>query len=150
MTGRNLVRSRIVVSHKLTLPVLTLALALSASAQPDKILQGLGGRDKQSDSKTTSGLTEALQIGTEHAVDQTGTTDGFFKNEAIKILMPEKLRTAEKGLRLAGMGPKIDEFELSMTRAAEKAAPAARGIFKDALMQMTFNDARKILTGGNT
>jgi Protein of unknown function (DUF4197) len=150
MTGRDLVRSKVAVSHKLTLPILTFALALSASAQPDKILQGLGGHDKQSDSKTASGLTEALQIGTEHAVDLTGTTDGFFKNEAIKILMPEKLRTAEKGLHLAGMGPKIDEFELSMNRAAEKAAPAARAIFKDALMQMTFDDARQILTGGNT
>ena len=56
----------------------------------------------------------------------------------------------EKGLRLAGMGSKLDEFELSMNRAAEKAAPAARGIFKDALTQMTFDDARKILTGGDT
>ena len=125
-------------SHNLTLPLLTIALALSASAQPS------------SDSKTASGLKEALQIGTNRAVDLTGTTDGFFKNEAIKILMPEKLRTAEKGLRLTGMGPKIDEFELSMNRAAEKAAPAARGIFKDALLQMSFDDARQILTGGNT
>jgi uncharacterized protein DUF4197 len=66
------------------------------------------------------------------------------------ILMPEKLRAVEKGLRMAGMGAKIDEFELSMNRAAEKAAPTARGIFKDALMQVTFDDARKILTGGNT
>jgi hypothetical protein len=114
------------------------------------LIGGLGGHGKQSDSTTASGLTETLQIGTEHAVDLTGTTDGFFKNEAIKILLPEKLRTAEKGLRLAGMGPKIDEFELIMNRAAEKAAPAARGIFKDAFMQMTFDDARKILTGGNT
>ena len=150
MTGRDLVRSKVAMSRKLTLPLLTLALALSASAQPDKILQGLGGHDKPSDSRAASGLKEALQIGTEHAVDLTGTTDGFFKNEAIKILMPEKLRTAEKGLRLAGMGPKIDEFELSMNRAAEKAAPAARGIFKDALTQMTFDDARKILTGGDS
>ena len=137
------------MTRRLTLPLLTLVLALSASAQADKILQGLGGHD-QGDSRTASGLKEALQIGTEHAVDLTGTTDGFFKNEAIKILMPEKLRTTEKGLRAAGMGPKIDEFELSMNRAAEKAAPAARAIFKDALMQMTFDDARKILTGGNT
>ena len=91
-----------------------------------------------------------MQIGTEHAVDLTGTTDGFFKNEAIKILLPDRLRSAEKGLRLAGMGPKVDEFELSMNHAAEKAAPAARNIFKDALTQMTFDDARKILTGGDT
>ena len=138
------------MSYKLALSLLALTLGLPALGQIDKILGGLGNRGNQSDSQTASGLKEALQIGTDHAVDLTGTTDGFFKNEAIKILMPEKLRTVEKGLRMAGMGAKIDEFELSMNRAAEKAAPAARVIFKDALMQMTFDDARKIVTGGNT
>ncbi len=136
--------------HKLTLALLAVALALPAHAQLDKILQGLGNRSSSGDSKTAAGLKEALQIGTDHAVDLTGTTDGFFKNAAIKILMPEKLRPVEKGLRFAGMGSKVDEFELSMNRAAEKAAPAARSIFKDALLQMTFTDARNILTGGDT
>ena len=64
--------------------------------------------------------------------------------------MPKKLRMAEKNLRMAGVGAKIDEFKLSMNRAAEKAAPAARDIFKSALIRITFDDARKILTGGNT
>ena len=136
--------------RKFTIPILAFTLAVTANAQFDKIISGIGKPGNQSDAKTSSGLKEALAIGTEHAVDLTGTPDGFFKNEAIKILMPEKLRMAEKGLRMAGMGGKIDEFELSMNRAAEKAAPAARGIFKDALTQMTFDDARKILTGGNT
>jgi hypothetical protein len=138
------------MSHKLSLSILVVVLAQPGNAQLDKIIGGLGNRGNPSDSQTASGLKEALKIGTDHAVDLTGTTDGFFKNEAIKILMPEKLRTVEKGLRMAGMGAKIDEFELSMNRAAEKAAPAARGIFKDALTQMTFDDARRILTGGNT
>lgn len=138
------------MSRKATLSLLAFVLLLPANAQIGKVFEGLGNRGETSDSKTASGLKEALQIGTDHAVDLTGTTDGFFKNEAIKILLPEKLRTAEKALRMAGMGTKVDEFELSMNRAAEKAAPAARGIFKDALMQMTFDDASKILTGGNT
>ncbi|MDQ1468526.1 MAG: hypothetical protein QOJ99_6 [Bryobacterales bacterium] len=138
------------MSHKLALILVTFALVLPADAQLDKILGGLGDRGNQSDSKTASGLKEALRIGTDHAVDFTGRTDGFLKNEAIRILMPEKLRGPEKALRLAGMGPKLDEFELSMNRAAEQATPAARGIFKDSLMQMTFDDARKILTGGDT
>ena len=124
-----------------------LLLALPGHAQLDKILGGLGG---QSDTKAAAGLKEALQIGTDHAVDLTGTTDGFFKNQAIKILLPDKLRAVGQGLRMAGMGSQVDDFELSMNRAAEKAAPAARGIFKDALTQMTFDDARKILLGGNT
>jgi hypothetical protein len=134
---------------RLALSLLAFSLASSAHAQLDKAIGGLGIHNNQGDSTTASGLKEALQIGTDHAVDLTGTTDGFFKNEAIRILMPEKLRTVEKGLRLAGMGGKIDEFELSMNRAAEKAAPAARGIFKDALTHMSFDDARKILTGGD-
>jgi hypothetical protein len=138
------------VSPKLALPLLALALVAPAGAQLDKILGGLGGHGSPTDSKTASGLKEALQIGTDHAVDLTGKTDGYFANQAIKILLPEKLRTVEKGLRLAGTGAKIDEFELSMNRAAEKAAPAARSIFKDALVQMTFDDARRILTGGDT
>jgi len=135
--------------YKLMLLLAALALDLPG-AQFGKIFEGLGKGGNPGDSKTASGLKEALRIGTDHAVDLTGATDGFFKNEAIKILMPEKIRTVEKGLRMAGMGAKLDEFELSMNRAAEKAAPAARGIFKDALTQMTFDDARKILTGGNT
>jgi hypothetical protein len=64
--------------------------------------------------------------------------------------MPEKLQTLEKGLRLVGYGPQVDEFVLSMNRAAERAAPAAKQIFWDAIGEMTFDDARKILTGGDT
>jgi len=64
--------------------------------------------------------------------------------------MPEKLRTVEKGLRTVGYGPQIDEFVLSMNRSAEKAAPAAKQIFWDAIGEMTFDDARKILNGGDT
>jgi hypothetical protein len=138
------------MSNRLKLTFLAVVLVLPANAQFGKALEGLTNRGGPSDSKSASGIKEALQIGADHAVALTGTTDGFFKNEAIKILLPDKLRTAEKGLRLAGMGPKIDEFELSMNRAAEKAAPAARDIFKDAVRQMTFDDVRKILTGGNT
>jgi hypothetical protein len=138
------------MSHQIIRLFLILTALQPASGQFDKILGGLGGRGGPSESKTVSGLKEALRIGTDHAVDLTGTTDGFFANQAIKILLPEKLRTVEKGLRVAGLGAKVDEFELSMNRAAEKAAPSARGIFKDALAQMTFDDVRRIMTGGNT
>jgi len=128
-----------------------LALGLAASparAQLDRLLQGLGvGSSSLSDAKIGEGLKEALKVGTENTVNLTGKTDGFFANQAIKILMPEKLRTVETGLRAVGYGPKVDEFVLSMNRAAERAAPAARGIFSDALGAMTFDDARKIWSG---
>ena len=130
------------------------ALLWSASgyAQLEKAIQGLGlgGKGGLSDSKINSGLKEALKIGTENAVGLTGKTDGYFKNQAIKILMPEKLRGLEKGLRAVGYGPQVDEFILSMNRAAEKAAPSAKKIFRDAITSMTFEDARKILGGNET
>ncbi|HEU5251413.1 MAG TPA: DUF4197 domain-containing protein [Thermoanaerobaculia bacterium] len=103
-----------------------------------------------SDAKTAAGLKEALQVGVGNAVNLTGQVDGYFKNQAIKILMPKQLQSLEKGLRAVGYGPKVDEFVLSMNRAAEKAAPQAREIFGGAIKEMTFADAGQILTGGDT
>ena len=126
---------------------------LPASAQLDRIYKGLGVGGQGSglsDAKIGSGLKEALQIGTENAVSLTGKTDGYFMNQVIKILMPEKLKTFEKGLRAVGYGPQIDEFVLSMNRSAEKAAPFAKQIFWDAIGEMTFDDVRKILSGNDT
>ena len=123
-----------------------------AIAQIDKILKGLGvGQQSElSDAKVGSGLKEALKVGTENTVSLTGKLDGYFRNQAIKILMPEKLKTVEKALRTVGYGSEVDEFVLSMNRAAEKAAPPAKEIFWDAISEMTFEDARKILSGGDT
>lgn len=141
------------IVRMLMLGVVILLAAFPASAQLDKIFKGLGIGQKESglsDSKIISGLKEALQIGTDQAVHLTGKTDGYFLNQMIKILMPEKLKTFEKGLRAVGYGPQVDEFVLSMNRAAEKAAPTAKDIFWGAIKEMTFDDARKILSGNDT
>jgi len=137
------------------------ALALAAiivvstapdSAQLEQVFKklGLGKRNELSDEKITSGLKEALQVGTDNAVRSTGRPDGYFGNEAIKVLMPEKLRTLEKGLRAIGYGPDVDEFVLSMNRAAERAAPHAKAIFWDAILELSFEDARQIFSGSDT
>jgi len=130
-----------------------LLTAFPASAQLDRLFKSLGGGEKGgglSDVKIGSGLKEALKIGAENAVNFTGKEDGFFLNQAIKILMPEKLRTFEKGLRAVGYGPQVDEFVLSMNRSAEKATPFAKQIFWDAIGEMTFDDVRKIFSGNDT
>jgi len=132
-----------------------LLVAAPASAQLDQLMKGLGGLGigqsaSLGDAKIGAGLKEALKVGTENAVGFTGKTDGYFLNQAIKILMPEKLRTMEQGLRAVGYGPQVDEFILSMNRAAERAAPAAKQIFWDAIGEMTIDDARKILGGSDT
>lgn len=136
----------------LALGAIVLLTAAPALAQFDRILKkyGLGHQGGLTDVKIGSGLKEALKIGTENAVKLTGRPGGYFRNQAIKILMPEQLQTLEKGLRLVGYGPQVDEFVLNMNRAAERAAPAAKRIFWDAIGEMTFGDARKILDGGDT
>ena len=136
----------------LTIMMVVLLTALPASAQLDRIFKGLGIGQKGglSDAKIGSGLKEALKIGAENTVSLTGKTDGYFLNQAIKILMREKLRSLEKGLRAVGYGPQVDEFVLSMNRSAEQAAPFAKQIFWDALGEMTFEDARRIWSGTET
>jgi hypothetical protein len=125
-----------------------------AWAQFDRVLKGLrgaaGGDGGLHDARIGPGLQEALKVGTENAVLQTGQTDGFFANKTIKILMPKSLQAMEQPLRLVGFGPKIDEFVLGMNRAAEKAVPFAKEIFWDAIGQMSFDDAKRILNGGDT
>lgn len=123
-----------------------LVLSIAMLLTPINIVQ-FGGL---SDSRIISGLKEALTIGSGNAIKLTGAVDGFFKNAVIKILLPKQLSTLARGLRVIGQGAKVDEFELSMNRAAEKAAPQARQIFVNAIRQMTITDARKILTGGDT
>ncbi|HVO80912.1 MAG TPA: DUF4197 domain-containing protein [Terriglobales bacterium] len=138
----------------------SIALLLSCStltaAQLDQALkkaeETLAQRDTSglSDDKIIAGLKQALEVSTGKAVALTGKPDGFLKNAAIKILLPPKLKTVGQGLRMLGMGAKVDELEVGMNRAAEQAAPKAKAIFLAALKKMTFDDARQILTGGDT
>ena len=116
----------------------------------DRLTKRGGAASSLSNDRIVSGLKEALQIGTANAVSLTGKTDGFSANKAIRIILPERLRLVEKGLRIAGFGSSVDEFELCMNRAAEKAAPEARSIFVGAIREMTLTDGRAILAGGNT
>ena len=137
-----------------TAVVALLLSAASSSAQLPDIFKGLpqlpssgGGLG---DARIGQGLKEALKVGTENAVGLTGRVDGYFANQAIKILMPERLKSLEQGLRLIGQGERVDELVLGMNRAAEKAAPFAREIFVGAIGDMSIDDARKILSGPDT
>lgn len=102
------------------------------------------------ESRTVSGLKEALRIGTQNAVNRTSRTDGYLSNDLIRIELPKSLQTMARGLRTVGFGDQIDEVEVAMNRAAEQAAGEAVDIFWDGIRQMTFADAHAILTGGET
>ncbi len=102
------------------------------------------------DAQLVSGLKEALSVGTANAVSATSKVDGYFANQAIRILIPDKVRKVADVLGKAGYRKEVDDFVLSMNRAAEKAAPRAEAYFAEAIREMTFEDARKILNGGDT
>ncbi len=101
-------------------------------------------------STIAKGLKEALASGTERAITTVSKTDGYFGNQLIKILLPEKINKVAKLLKEVGYQGKVNEFELSMNRAAEKAAPKAAKFFGDAIREMTVEDAKTILNGGDT
>ncbi|RBA28213.1 DUF4197 domain-containing protein [Flavobacterium tibetense] len=97
-----------------------------------------------------NGLKEALNNGISKQVTKLTTTDGFFKNEAVKILLPEELKIVDTKLRQIGLSSLADEGLKVLNRAAEDAVKEATPIFVDAVKQMTFNDAKNILMGNNT
>ena len=144
------------MSRMLLIPVVL--LAVSSFAQLGDIVKSAESAAQQTNSDTsglsvskiTAGLKQALRVSTGNAVGRVGRPDGFLKNEAIKILLPDKLATIGKGMRMMGMGAPVDELEVGMNRAAEQATPKAKAIFLSALTKMSFDDARKILTGGDT
>lgn len=97
-----------------------------------------------------SGLKEALSLGAQKSGDKLSAADGFFKDAAVKILLPEQVQNIEKKMRLLGMGKLVDNAVLSMNRGAEDASKAAAPIFLAAIKKMTVTDALNILRGTDT
>ncbi len=125
--------------------------ALSGCAELNQMAKSLdaslktGGTDN-----TIAGLREALSVATANAVLDVSKVNGYLQNQAIKILLPEEIQKTMRMARKIGLGGLVDSFEESMNQAAEKAAPQARAIFLDAVRNITFDDALKILKGGDT
>ena len=103
-----------------------------------------------SEEKIVAGLKEALEVGISRAIATAGKHDGFMQNEQIRILLPTKLQPVGKGMRMMGMGEQVDDLEIEMNRAAEQATSQAKPVFLAALKNMTFQDARRILTSEDT
>ncbi|SRR5690554_2190300 len=97
----------------------------------------------------SQGLKEALNKGISEQVTKLTTTDGFFKNEMVKILLPEELQKVDKTLRDIGLSSLADEGLKVLNRAAEDAVKEATPIFVNAIKEMSFNDARNILMGAD-
>ena len=123
------------------------AVSLSSCAEMQQVMnqlpqtQGIGGID------IAGGLKEALNNGISKQVSKLTATDGFYRNEAVKILLPEELRKVDAGLRRLGLNSLADEGLKVLNRAAEDAVKEATPIFVDAVRNMTFMDAKTILMG---
>lgn len=102
------------------------------------------------DSEATQGLKAALERGAVAAVQLLGKTDGFFGNPKVRIPLPGYLKDAEKILRAMGRGQRVDELEVGINRAAEQSVPLAKEMLVNAAHSITVQDAKKILTGGDT
>ncbi len=100
-----------------------------------------------SDAMIGNGLREALDFGIDKQVKKLTMTDGFYKNELVKILLPQELQKVDQTLRSIGLGSLADEGIKALNRAAEDAVKTATPIFVNAVKEITFNDAKNILLG---
>lgn len=138
---------------------ITFVLALLASISFSGMAQGLLKKAKAAITGTSStslsadeiakGLKEALSSGASKGSDQASKLDGFFGNTKLKIPFPPDIKNVEQKLRSIGLGAKVDEFILSLNRAAEDAAKEAKPILVNAITGMTVQDAYSILKGQN-
>ena len=130
--------------------IIMVAVSLSSCAEMQQVLnqlpqtQGIGGVD------IAGGLKEALNNGISKQVTKLTAVDGFYRNEAVKILLPEELRKVDAGLRKIGLSSLADEGLKVLNRAAEDAVKDATPIFVDAVRNMTFMDAKSILMGNES
>ena len=138
--------------------VLFLAVGLVEMSQAQTFLKNLkkqvtgnssSGSGLSSD-EIINGLKQALTLGAQKSADKLSAADGFFKDAAVKVLMPPQAQNVEKTLRNLGLGKLVDDAILSMNRAAEDASKSAAPIFVNAVKRMTVQDGLGILRGADT
>ncbi len=110
-------------------------------------LRGDRGAPALRETEAADGVREAMAQGVHRAITRLGRKDGFWGDEALRIRLPGQLDDAARVARALGRGDKVDAFELSMNRAAEKAIPVAADVFAEAVRRMTVRDALDIVRG---
>ena len=125
--------------------ILAIALNFASCAELQKVVNNLPGGLSQE--QIGNGLRQALDKGIDTQVSKLTATDGYYRNELVKILLPEELQAVDDGLRKIGLGSVADEGIKALNRAAEDAVKTATPIFVNAVKQITFTDAKNILLG---
>jgi len=126
--------------------VLAIALQFIGCSELQKVANQYGGGDL-TQAQIGNGLKEALNNGIKNQVSKLTATNGFYKNELVKIILPQELQVVDKTLRRIGLSSVADEGIKALNRAAEDAVKTAMPIFVDAIKGMSFTDAKNILLG---
>ncbi|MDE3741819.1 DUF4197 domain-containing protein [Maribacter polysaccharolyticus] len=130
--------------------ILFLSLNLLGCGELQQVIDQLPqGTSSIGNLEIAEGLREALNLGIEKQVAKLTQTDGFYKNELVKIMLPEELQKVDNTLRNIGLGSLADEGLKVLNRAAEDAVSEATPIFVDAVKGITFDDAKNILMGSD-
>jgi len=141
---------------KIVLTAVAFSLVAGLSAQgilgkvKNAVSSAKGGSTSLSTDEIVSGLKEALSVGTNNSTGKLSAADGFFRDAAVKVLMPPEAQKVEKTLRSVGAGKLVDDAILSLNRAAEDASKSAAPIFLSAIKSMSVQDALGILKGADT
>ncbi|GAA3585492.1 DUF4197 domain-containing protein [Snuella lapsa] len=135
---------------KKPLVLLLCILFFSSCAELQQVVNQLPQGGGISNTEIASGLRQALNFGIDKQVTKLTQTDGFYKNELVKILLPEELQKVDKALRDIGLSKLADEGLKVLNRAAEDAVKEATPIFVDAVKGITFSDAKTILLGDDS
>jgi hypothetical protein len=120
------------------------ALLVAASAMAADPLAALSNKE------ASGGLKAALETGSSAAVAKLGVDGGFLNNDKVRIRLPKILEQARPLIAMTGRGQQLEELEVAMNRAAEQAVPMAKPLLINAVKSMTVQDAKRILTGGDT
>jgi hypothetical protein len=134
---------------KKSLIALFTIFTLTSCAELQGVVDSLPQGGILNNTEIAAGLRQALDFGIDKQVTKLTQTDGFYKNELVKILLPAELQKVDKGLRDIGLGNLADEGLKVLNRAAEDAVKEATPIFVNAVKEITFNDAKNILLGQN-
>ncbi|RKF04496.1 uncharacterized protein DUF4197 [Tenacibaculum lutimaris] len=129
--------------------VFFIALTFIGCAELQKVVNQLPQGGVLTQEQIGNGLRQALDNGIQHQVTKLTATDGFYKNDLVKILLPEELQAVDKGLRSIGLGNLADEGLKAINRTAEDAVKTATPIFVNAVKEITFADAKNILLGAD-
>lgn len=127
--------------------VVIVAFQFCGCADLQQVVNNLPNNVGLSQEQIGNGLRQALDNGIAHQVAKLTSKDGFYRNQLVKIFLPDELQVLDKGLRKIGLSNLADEGIKVLNRAAEDAVKTATPIFINAVKEITFNDAKNILLG---